>query len=129
MILANANVRHLSTELPNNFHLRIPKLCHTIFDAKCPLATELPMTVHNAESLSFPDTPMEGLATSRADGIIDAYEADILDRWSPVPVPVCRDLTGFPPDEMTITAGVAIAVETTINLYAGRIMLALVCQR
>ena len=87
MLLADANMSYLSTELPHDLHLGIPQPGPAVLDAKRPLAAEGLMIIRDAEGLAFGDAlVVVALVASGADRVVDARETDVLHRYDPVSV-------------------------------------------
>ena len=87
MFFSDAEMRYLCTVFPNDYSLGIIQ-SKLVFQY-----AELPSPAHwaveaiiDAERFAFGHADLKGLASSRADGVVDAFEANILDRHNPVVV-------------------------------------------
>ena len=84
-------MRNFGTELPYNLHVGIPQLHHAVLDAEGPLAAEGLATVIDANGLPFGDAfVVVVFVAPGADGVVDALEAELVQRGDPVQSSVGR---------------------------------------
>ena len=86
MLFANAQMRDILAILVDDFALGIVQAKLAVLDAKLPATAHGLVVVLDTESLAFGDADLGGLAAAGTDGVVDASEADILDRGYPISV-------------------------------------------
>ena len=84
VFLADAKMRHISAVLPNDVSPWIVQTKLAVLDAKLPAAAHGLVVVLDAKGLAFSDANVVGLASAGTDGVVDAFEASVLNWGNPV---------------------------------------------